>query len=272
MANNEFEPLPSGEVRIDSNALQNSGASWVQFGKGDESQVVNFYWRSVHHPAASLEQGRPVYRKEAFVEIAPPGERLNIIDRPVMESDKHRWPRQWHAFVNNQQFVPDGTPIAFLFPINPEIAALLKGFGVHTVELCAKLSPAGMDTIGMGAIEWKNKAIDYLEKAKSGVSQHVIDKMKADHQHEMNALKAQLNDVLTKYNQSQAAMLANNPGHVTAQVAHQQAIAAQVVNPPTPPVDWAVPQANMFEEAKPENKSRARIRTAMPKDKVQFED
>ena len=152
-----------------------SGIRWqgdvgiVQYGGGDQSQVVMFYLKPIRNPAKSAEFGRPYFDDKVFVRIHPPGERLNIVEREVKDSDKHRFPRQWAQYIENAPQVSDGTPIDMLFAANPATAAALKASGVHTVEQCAALSAHAIETIGMGAQQWVNEAMRYLEVANKGV-------------------------------------------------------------------------------------------------------
>lgn len=141
----------------------------VQFGR-DDDLVVMFYTKSVLNRVKSIEANVRIHDNQVHVRIHAPGERLNIIDRPVENSDKQRFVKQWSAFLQNKTQVPEGTPIELLFPNNPALGDNLRGQGVHTIQQCAKLSASGMDSIGMGAQEYKTLAETYLENAKSGAS------------------------------------------------------------------------------------------------------
>jgi hypothetical protein len=123
-----------------------------------------------HQPAASASAGRQIFKDVVYVRIQPPGERLNIIDRPATESDAKRWPLQWAAFKQNQMQVPDGTPIEQLYPDKPAIAATLRAYGVHTIEMCAELSGNAIDNVGMGCQTYVNDARKYIEISNKGVS------------------------------------------------------------------------------------------------------
>ena len=151
-----------------------SGISWngpvgtVQYG-GDKNLVVMFYTKPMHQPGKSLEQGRPVYEDTVMVKIHPPGERLNIVDRPARNDDKTRYALQWQQFSQNRQQMPDGTPIDLLYPDHPSIGATLRANGVYTIEQCADLSGPAIDSIGMGSQRYCNDAKKYIQAAEKGV-------------------------------------------------------------------------------------------------------
>lgn len=189
----------------DFSAIAKDDIAWsghvgtVQYG-GDRSMVVMFYNKGVQNPAKSAEAGRPFFEDRVFVRIHPPGERLNIIDRPMQDSDRRRWPMQWAQFKENRAQIPEGTPIDLLYPDQPAIAQTLRASGVHTVESCAELSANAIETIGMGVQRFVNDAQKYLSTAQKGIGatqfrreleerdrtinsmQHTIDMMKVEMQ------------------------------------------------------------------------------------------
>jgi hypothetical protein len=149
---------------------QDSVVGMVRYGGGDKSMVVMFYTKPVHQPGESAAKGRQVFKDEVFVRIHPPGERLNIIDRPATSADAQRFPIQWAQFKQNAVQIPDGTPIEQLYPDKPSVAATLRAYGVHTIEMCAELSAHAIDNVGMGAQSYVNDARKYIEVSSRGVS------------------------------------------------------------------------------------------------------
>lgn len=167
---------------------------------GDDSQlVVIFYTKAVFNAALSQEKGVRQYENQTWIKMHPPGERLNIIDRPVENGDKNRFPRQWNLFLQNKSQIPDGTPIDLLFANNPAIADNLRAFGVHTIQQCANLSAHAMDTIGMGANDWKNMAKQYLENAKSGAAFLQLKSEVAQKDQEIKLLKRQFEQLKSQH-------------------------------------------------------------------------
>lgn len=210
----DFEGLPEPRgIAWDGNRTH----GMVQYGDA-RNLFVSFYRRSVEDPQASQAAGRRICKGVDHVRIQPPGERLTVIDRPATMEDRVRWPSQWQQYAQNQQQVPDGTPIDLLFPNYPEIGDTLRGLGVHTVEMCAALSGNAIDTIGMGAQEYVNAAKRYLEHAQRGVQHHELEKVIKDHQqqlrlrdHQIENLNSQVTHLLNLLQQSKAASLPMPP-------------------------------------------------------------
>ena len=190
---------------------------------GDDSQTVAmFYTKSVFDAAKSAAEGTRQYINQIFVRIHPPGERLNIIDRPVQESDKRRFSHQWNSFLQNKTQVPEGTPIDLLFPNNPATADSLKGMGVYTIQQCASLSANAIENVGMGGREWVNMAVQYLDSAKSGTSflklRAELDKKEQDNKllkRQFEQIKAQLDDLTNRISNPNVFSLQPNwiPGY-----------------------------------------------------------
>lgn len=161
----------------------------VNYGPGDSGMVVLFFMKAVLNPAKSQASGSPQYDDQVFVRIHPPGERLNIIERLANDTDKRRFPNQWHLFQQNKPQTTNGIPIDLLFPAHPSVAAALKASGVHTVEQCAELSAHAIESIGMGCQTWVNDAQRYLEVANKGVKASQLKAMSEEKDREINGLK-----------------------------------------------------------------------------------
>lgn len=172
------------------------GDGWGSVRYGAGNQVVLFYNRSVHNPAKSTAEGRPVFDDKVFFKSFVPGEqRFNIVDRPATTAEQQRYPREWAAYKENAEQTPEGTPIDMLYPEKPSIAATLKANGVHTIEQCAVLGATSIDNIGMGCQAWVNEASEFLKIAQKGVSATQYRKEKDQLKGEIKVLMQQL-DIL----------------------------------------------------------------------------
>jgi hypothetical protein len=195
----DFNQAMKGDVR----SIHEQGFGAVQIGPGDEHMRVIFYKKPVLNAMKSREEGRQVFDAEIFVRSHMPGEeRLQENDRPATDEHKRRWPRQWAAFQQNREYVPDGTPIEHLFPANPEIPAMLRWHGFHTIDLLAKATPVAIETVGMGMSDWIAKAKKYLEEGRRGVDYHKIEEMEARHAREIRALQNQIGDLVGRLNEA----------------------------------------------------------------------
>ena len=67
-------------------------------GAGDDKLYVIFHMDIVKDEGKSVEEGRPIFNDVEFVQIFVPGDKTNVIDRPIRPSDKARFPKQYQAF------------------------------------------------------------------------------------------------------------------------------------------------------------------------------
>lgn len=188
----DFKP----STGIDRESLSNNGYGMVQYGPSEDKLIVGFYRRSMKNPFRSVSEGKPVYESKDYVKIQHPGESLNIVDRPVQDTDKQRWPRQWGMYLNGKRQVPDGIPISLLFPAKPEIADTLRGYNIHTVEQLANLSGDAIGTVGMGAQDWVNGAKKYIEHQQKGVNHHQFQKAMEEKDRQIGQLQRQVQDLI----------------------------------------------------------------------------
>lgn len=172
---------------------QNADQTYGQVQYGDNNRlVVVFYEKPIFNKVKSVELGVRHYDNKTYVRIHPPGELLNVVDRPATIEDQNRFRHQFSLFLQGKMQVPDGTPIDLLFPNNPAAADNLRAFGVHTIQQCAELSAHALDRIGMGGQEYKNMAVRYLEHGKSGQAFHQLQAQIAQKDQEIKVLNQKL--------------------------------------------------------------------------------
>lgn len=137
-------------------------------GAGDEKLLVIFHWDILKDDAASIEQGRPIYRDTEFIRIFVPGDKTNVIDRPVRLGDKTRFPKQYEAFKagKDEDGQLDGTPLKDWPMVGRAQCAELHYFGIRTVEALADLRDDVCQKIP-GLTSLKQTAGVWLQKAKS---------------------------------------------------------------------------------------------------------
>ena len=165
----------------------------VNFKPASNANVV-FYHKSVLDPSKSREVGRPIYVSKEYVRIQHPGE-ADVIDRPVVDDPRVKmiWAMQYQKFMNNQDHsIPDGTPLEMLFPNRPEIPANLHTQGIHTVEQLAGLTAHALQMVGMGAVEWQQMAVKFLDSAKGGAEHHKMTKKIEDLESQNSVLQNQI--------------------------------------------------------------------------------
>lgn len=139
----------------------------VQHGT-DAGMYVQFYMESIEDKEASEKEGRPIFRDHEFIKIMPPGDKNTVICEPVNEEYRTRWPNQYAAFKNQQVQPNDGTPLEEWPSLRKSQVMMFKAVNVHTVEQLANVSDTNLSNLGMGSREFRDKALAYIETAKTG--------------------------------------------------------------------------------------------------------
>jgi hypothetical protein len=151
---------------------------------GDDKECyVEFRLEAVHMVGDSEKEGRPIFKDFPFIRIMFPGDKTKVVDRPVTDADKQRFPQQYAAFERQGEQVQSGTPITEWPFLTKSQALEMKGIGIHTVEQLAGV--ADHNLTWFGAREYREKAKAWLEAAKGDsaiVSQLTaqIEALKAD--------------------------------------------------------------------------------------------
>jgi hypothetical protein len=151
---------------------------------------------------AAIASGGPAYVAKDYVKIFRPVEHnLWVVDREATDLDKARFPRHWQAYQDNRAQIPDGFPIALLFPNDPDRVDILRSQRIHTVEQLAGVSEAALGRLGMGGRELREKAQDYLEKAGDREQWSAMQQAREQDQAVIAALKAEMAELASRFTQ-----------------------------------------------------------------------
>lgn len=133
--------------------------------QSESNLFVTFMTEAIEFKAESEKAGRPIFRDVAFVRIIVPGDVNNIIERKATKEDELKFPRAWARYKAEQAESVDGTPLEQWPQITRSLLKELKYFEVHTVEQLAGLSDNQVSKLGMGFVDYRNKAKAYLAAA-----------------------------------------------------------------------------------------------------------
>lgn len=132
--------------------------------EADKTLLVKFYLKSVEDKAASIQEGRPIFREREYVDIKVPGQRDGVA-RPASPADKARFPRHYAAFQNRMEAPSDGTPLTEWPAITRSVADQMSFENIKTVEQLANVNDSNMSSMP-GLQTLKQKAKDWLLATK----------------------------------------------------------------------------------------------------------
>jgi hypothetical protein len=116
--------------------------------------------------AKSLEAGRPIYDDVPYIQVWIAGQK-DVVHHPVNDQDKRNYPREWAAFIANQdQSTASGTPLGMLPGISKGLVEEAAYFKVRTIEDLANMPETNVSALGMGWPAVRQAARDYIEAAK----------------------------------------------------------------------------------------------------------
>ena len=130
--------------------------------QGDKRLAVRFFIKAWQDMAKTQEVGRPIFRDVEYIQIITPGDRNQIIVRPVAPGDLSRFGQQydhWKKTNNNDAVV--GTPLEAWNILSLSQIEEYRYFGVRTIEHMAELR----DDVAIkitGAVQLKQKAQAFM--------------------------------------------------------------------------------------------------------------
>lgn len=234
--------------------MKGDGSERLGYGNepGKGGPYVLFYARSVPNGAASLDESKPVFKSIVFMRLQHPGER-DTLERPATRQDANRFPREYRHYVEGRQDIPDGVPLHVLFPNHHDVVQALNFHKIFTVEQLANLNDTQMQNLGMGGMEWSQKAQRYLQHLQKGQGfASYEEKLRKQEQalERSEALNAQLSTQLQHVTNQVAMLMQNQMAAGGVQpiggITHGQAPAMAAI-----PMLQQPPQRNGFAAAAP---------------------
>ena len=104
---------------------------------------------------------------KTFIRIASPGNQLSVVDRPIRDDDKTRFPHVWRAY-ETKIGVAQGIPLDVWSKDRPEDITegqvdALKALKFLYVEQVALASDSQLQGVGMGGVALRTKAGAYMQ-------------------------------------------------------------------------------------------------------------
>lgn len=168
--------------------------------EADKNLVVKFFMHFVHDQEESDKVGRPKFRDVPFIEMRVRGDRMNIVCRPVRETDKIRFRSLWRAFEDQKESPLEGTPLTEWSSMSRSMIEELKYMGFQTVEQLAEASDSVCSKFA-GLANWKNKAKLYMEYALKSAPIDRLETKLSDEANKREALEQQNTQLAARIDQ-----------------------------------------------------------------------
>ena len=142
---------------------------------------VRFERRPMEDKAASISAGRYVAKDVDFALVTPPYSKdcveykveqwlinmdRNVRDGRIPEKWADQWKASYNSWKNGQEMPLSGTPIKGWGVLSPAQQQTLIAMNCLTVEDLAGINDEGLRRIGMGAVELRDKAKNWLASMK----------------------------------------------------------------------------------------------------------
>lgn len=149
------------------------------FAKTEDGNFIWFFWEAVANPAASAKEGVPIYDKGLMCRIVAPGQSKSDVVYMLERWHGEKLLTKHHAHDKYAKLIDDfkrkekgdgldGTPIENLPGLDIRIAAQMRAMHIYTVEALRDCPDTVLQNIGMGAREYQQRAVAYLEAAAGG--------------------------------------------------------------------------------------------------------
>lgn len=197
---------------------------------------VRFERRPVEDKEASLREGRYMAKDVDFALVTPPYSKdcveqkvtrwLEDLDRGVRDG---RIPQQWatlwkegyQKWQNGQEMPLHGTPILGWGVVSPAQQKMLIAINCLTVEDLAQINDEGMKRVGMGGLELRNKAKNWLASVKDHggltIQMSALEQENAQLKASVDGLKAQVEALKGMIPQAQPTRVFHAQNEISAE-------------------------------------------------------
>ncbi len=128
--------------------------------------VIRFEVVAKEDATASAAANHPVFKDVEYIEKRVPGDKQNVVFRPVNKEDIREFEQQYKHWKSGQNTDGiNGMPLLNWPPIQRSQVEHLAFNGVRSVEDLAGLSDSACQNVGSGSIALRQKARDWLETA-----------------------------------------------------------------------------------------------------------
>lgn len=135
---------------------------------GDDRLWVRFEMVTVKNEEKSAEEGRTICDEVPHIEIRTPGDRDNILYRPMTDLDKERFRERYQKWLKTQSDEPmEGTPLSEVPIFRRREVEECRYMNIYTLEQLAGLSDSHVKK-DRSLFQYREKAKNYLDVALRG--------------------------------------------------------------------------------------------------------
>lgn len=169
----------------------------------DSKLFVHFYMHPHQDKEASEKEGRPIFKPREYISIIVPGDKLNIVRRPVSDHERRRFAAKYAAFKSGTQELQNGTPLETVPWITREQVEEMKFFNIRTLEHLADMPDVHAQKF-MGVHKLRQRARDHIALAKENAPALRLAEETRRKDEQIAALQKQLNDLAVRVEAAEA--------------------------------------------------------------------
>jgi hypothetical protein len=163
--------------------------------KADHRTYVRFFMDAVQDQAASVREGRPIFKDMEHVEVIVPGDAKDVVVHRVSDLDRRRWPQQYQMFKQGQSEQLIGTPLSEVTWIPRSQVEELKYFKIMTVEQLAQVNDSACSKIP-GLHDLKRRAAAFVDSATAAAPLLALEESNKVLENEVATLKNSLQEAI----------------------------------------------------------------------------
>jgi hypothetical protein len=167
--------------------------------------AIRFYMRSVRDEDASAEAGRAIHKDVEYIQKLVVGDNNSKVDRPVRREDIEQFRAQYEDWKRGVEQQDPGLPLSEWPGLSPAQVDTLRFAHITTVEKLSEVSDQNLSKLGMGYVELRQRARDYLAAAKGMAPLDEYRRKNAELQSHYEMARKQIEDLRREVESLKAA-------------------------------------------------------------------
>lgn len=170
----------------------------------DSKLFIAFSMKPHPDKEKSKTEGRPIFTSREYITIMVPGDKNNVISRPVTDLERRRFAAKYQQFKSGQAQSETGTPLETVPWISREQVEEMKFFNVRTLEHLADMPDMHAQRF-MGINTLRQRARDHIALAKEQAPALRLTQELRERDQRIEALEKKLNDAIALIPKEKAA-------------------------------------------------------------------
>lgn len=155
----------------------------------DDGLHIEFYTEEIKDEVATLAEGSPKFKSIEYVKIKPIGDPTQVNIIKVTDRERTRFERQYKLWKLKGEDAIDGFPLKQWSLLTKAEVMEFAESGIKSIEQLANIPDSRIQSVGLQARKWRQRAQDFLAESKGSGLVHQLRNENENFKKDLEILK-----------------------------------------------------------------------------------